>query len=170
MRDSYGTYDGRKPEPPYPTEQERREQGMKLEMKQRMEQVTDYKKLADELRETEHDQLFPPALARLLKSAADAVAALLAERDSALDDHARRYNELLVSGQENQRLRAKLVKATEASTNLADKLDAIIASSEYRSVFTLAMIHGAPYDGPTFELELKELRAALAAIKETTNG
>ena len=71
---------------------------------------------------------------------------------------------------ENTALRAKLVTMTASGTALADKLDAICQASEYRSVFTLAMIHGAAYSGPTFEHELRELHAALEAIKEADNA
>jgi len=154
MRDSYGTYDGRKPEPPYPTEQERREQGMKLEMKQRMEQ-TDFKKLADEARKAAADLLIAskkfwtrpvpgPAVHGRLIAFADAIDALLAERDAALDCEKDNIEINARLRNERNTLLSKLVKATEALDYYAD---------EKR--------------WPTVAPSPLKARAALDAIKET---
>lgn len=49
-----------------------------------------------------------------------------------------------------------------AARGLADRLDEIMAHPSYRSVFTLAAVHGTPYNGPSWEQHLIDLRAAIA--------
>jgi len=131
---------------------------MKLEMKERMEQVTDPKKLADEMRRLygliRNDRISYTAsdVERVLKPGADAIDTLIAERDDFRE--ANRINAASVNRLRSalEGLERKLVKATEALTKLADKW-------ERRECMTDA-----------YQLAAHELHAALAAIKETTNG
>ena len=52
----------------------------------------------------------------------------------------------------------------EALVKLADKCDEVAEATI--GIFTMAMIHGNNYDGPTFEQELKDARAAIDLTPE----
>lgn len=56
-------------------------------------------------------------------------------------------------------LTAEHARLREAATAFADKIDEI--GPKLNGVFTIAMIHGCPYDGPTWTDALNDLRAAL---------
>lgn len=98
-----------------------------------------YKKLADDARAFPNCTVNVPDHLRAMVAAIDA---LLTERDSALDDHVRRYNEMLIEAKENTALRAKLATATKAlnrianfDTNVEFLIDAInIASAAIREI------------------------------------
>jgi hypothetical protein len=55
-----------------------------------------------------------------------------------------------------------MLAIADAAWALVDKLHEIHASSAYRSVWTVAEMHGGPYRGPTYTAELTALHAALA--------
>ena len=50
----------------------------------------------------------------------------------------------------------------QALQNLVAKLEQIHADPQYQSVWTLSMIHGAHYSGPTYEAELNAAKRVLA--------
>ncbi len=151
---------------------------MKLEMKQRMEQ-TDFKKLADEARKAAADLLIAskklwtrpvpgPAVHGRLIAIADAIDALLAERDALHEANKELQNrrqkaalriehsqECNYATAERSANRAKLVKATEAMT----------AINEYRP----PDYEEEPYVSVASFCKTKA-RAVLAAIKETTSA
>jgi len=57
----------------------------------------------------------------------------------------------------------------EAAKDLLNKMDLIEADEGFKSVWSLAMIHGQPYTGPTYEMELQELRDSLATKEKKKN-
>jgi hypothetical protein len=64
------------------------------------------------------------------------------------------------------RLRAALDVAEGALANLVAKLDEINAHPAFQSVFTMAAIHGAEYQGPNYSDALERARAALDEIRK----
>lgn len=48
-----------------------------------------------------------------------------------------------------------------ALEKLLEKLGQVESHPEYKSVWTLAYLHGQPYSGPTWEKEVQDARAAL---------
>lgn len=54
-----------------------------------------------------------------------------------------------------------LLDQVEAAKRLLDKMDKIYLSEEYRAVWELAVAHGIPYLGETWENEADALRAEL---------
>lgn len=61
-------------------------------------------------------------------------------------------------------LLALVEEAHEALRALYARLDEITRHPSYQSVFTLAQVHGAPYQGPQWGTEVEQARAALAAF------
>ena len=55
----------------------------------------------------------------------------------------------------------KYEELRRASQKLADQLDQIGNSEEYKAVFTSAMVHGVEYTGPTYSKELKAVKKLL---------
>lgn len=62
-------------------------------------------------------------------------------------------------------LESRVGELTKALNNLCDKLDEIVADDSYKSVFTIAFVHGCKYQGPSWEETLKQARATLAAAE-----
>lgn len=60
----------------------------------------------------------------------------------------------------------------EAARALCERMEEIRDSEAFKSVFVMAHIHGMPYNGPEFGVELTNLRRALdaEALMETSNG
>lgn len=56
------------------------------------------------------------------------------------------------------------IRLTAALRNLVSKLDEITEHKAFTSVFHIAQIHGAPYDGPTFTAELTHARELLEEL------
>lgn len=50
----------------------------------------------------------------------------------------------------------------DALRALVKKLEALLADPQFKSVFTIAYIHGSRYAGPTIDRELADAKAALA--------
>jgi hypothetical protein len=63
------------------------------------------------------------------------------------------------------KLEARLAKVVEAASALVQEMGEIQASPEYQAVWTLAMIHGAPYKGRNWKAKYERLCAALAAAR-----
>jgi hypothetical protein len=55
-----------------------------------------------------------------------------------------------------------LEKAAQA---LADKLQEIEEHPSFQSVWTIAAVHGCPYTGPNYSIELKALRSELDELR-----
>lgn len=55
----------------------------------------------------------------------------------------------------------KYEELRRASQKLADQLDLIGNSEEYKAVFASAMAHGVEYTGPTYSKELKGVKRLL---------
>jgi len=55
----------------------------------------------------------------------------------------------------------KYEELRRASKQLADRLDLIGKSDEYKAVFTFAMVHGVEYNGPNYSKELKAVETLL---------
>ncbi len=55
----------------------------------------------------------------------------------------------------------------DAAKELILRMKVIHANDEYKSVWTLAGIHGNLYNGPTYEKELKALADAVELVQET---
>jgi hypothetical protein len=65
---------------------------------------------------------------------------------------------------------ATIAVLTTALRELSDAILRVHDSPKYRAVWELAMIHGQPYSGPTYEHELTRARALLApAAREGTS-
>jgi len=60
---------------------------------------------------------------------------------------------------------SEVKKLHESANLLAEKLNKIIKSPEYSSVFVMAHNHGFPYTGETFGNELKDLEKALKELE-----
>ena len=60
----------------------------------------------------------------------------------------------------------RLEAVREAAKAALQKRDEIENSRSYQGIFLIALMHGYEYEGPTWEKEDKELRAALDAAKE----
>jgi hypothetical protein len=57
----------------------------------------------------------------------------------------------------------------EALKALCDKLDEIVGSEEYLRVFSMSLVHGDQYTGPTWEKEYNEAREILATNPKENN-
>lgn len=53
------------------------------------------------------------------------------------------------------------INIENAAKALVEKLDKIVLSDEYKSVFTIAQLHNTPYNGETFSIEMANLKRAL---------
>lgn len=53
---------------------------------------------------------------------------------------------------------------------LVERLDVVHADPTYQTVWVLAQIHGAPYEGPKYDVELSAARAALSPGVQPSEG
>ena len=72
--------------------------------------------------------------------------------------------DLLSKARERDGYKALAERRGEALVKLADKCDEVVEATI--GIFTMAMIHGNNYDGPTFEQELKDARATIDLTPE----
>ena len=54
----------------------------------------------------------------------------------------------------------------QASKALIAKIDKITKSEEYKSVFTLAHVHGLPYEGEEWWNEYQELKSVIRELEK----
>ncbi len=74
-----------------------------------------------------------------------------------------RYGELL---DDYKDLQAENEKMRKALTALVAKLDLVHADARYEAAWMISQLHGKPYSGPTYIVELTAARAALSNTSE----
>lgn len=69
-------------------------------------------------------------------------------------------------GKDTERNRRRMKNFVKLAQGLVNKLEEINNSDDFQGIFSVALVHGHPYNGPTWEKELNALKEALDDISD----